>query len=71
MEDLKGKKGGNCNRTACQQPEATWYNHSTRAYYCEPCAQNLNFYSKADAMRLFGHDLCTPEGGHTTASEIV
>lgn len=35
---LKGAEGGNCNRTACQQPGAVWYNESTHFYYCRNCA---------------------------------
>lgn len=37
----KGTKGGNCNRTACQQPGADFYNKSTRAYYCRKCAEMI------------------------------
>jgi hypothetical protein len=39
---LKGKQGGNCNRTACQAPGATYYNPYTYAYYCPACARMLN-----------------------------
>lgn len=39
---LKGIQGGNCNRQACQQPGADWYNPTTRAYYCAPCARLLD-----------------------------
>ncbi len=59
---LKGKKHGNCNITACQKPNsAVWYNHGTSKWYCEECAKWLNEdrFNKADAMRMFGHDLCT------------
>jgi hypothetical protein len=56
---MKGLFNGNCNRTACQKPEATWYNHSTKAYYCAECANLINLHNRPDAMRLFGHDLCT------------
>jgi len=35
---LKGVKDGNCNRTACQAPNAIWWNTGTRAYYCHHCA---------------------------------
>lgn len=58
-EELKGAFNGNCNRTACQQPGAVWYNHSTEAYYCSKCAKLINDYNRADSMRLFGHELCT------------
>jgi hypothetical protein len=57
----KGSFGGPCNRTACQRPGASWFNHSTRAYYCTECAGLINWPGgRADAMRLFGHDVCTP-----------
>lgn len=59
---MKGEKGGNCNRTACQSPGAYWYNHSTLKYYCERCARMLNNANHDDAQRLIGHDLCTYEG---------
>jgi hypothetical protein len=39
---LKGIFNGNCNRTACQKPGATWFNTSTRAFYCEHCARDIN-----------------------------
>lgn len=55
----KGLYDGRCNRMACQQPGAVWYNHSTRKYYCEECAHELNRYNRRDSMELFGHDLCT------------
>ena len=55
----KGEFEGLCNRTACQKPGAIYYNHSTKKYYCPTCADMLNKYNKADAMRLYGHDLCT------------
>lgn len=57
----KGLRGGSCNRTACQAPGATWFNQSTRAYYCEGCARDINRYNRADAMQLYGTDLCLPE----------
>lgn len=55
----KGEHNGSCNRTACQAPGANYYNHSTRKYYCEPCAILINNANRQDAMRMFGHDLCT------------
>ena len=57
----KGAKNGNCNRTACQKPGAVYYNHSTQKYYCPVCAHMLNEVNKADAMKIFGHDLCTKD----------
>jgi len=47
---LKGIEGGNCNRTACQEPHAVWFNESTRAWYCLNCAvmiqRHANDYAK-------------------------
>ena len=58
----KGQFNGTCNLTACttRQP-ATWYNHGSRAYYCPSCAKRLSEdpFNRVDAMRLFGHSLCT------------
>jgi hypothetical protein len=60
--DDKGVLNGKCNITSCQKPNsATWFNHSTRKHYCPSCARRLNNdeFNKRDAMRMFGHDLCT------------
>ena len=59
IENPIGSYLGLCNRTACRAPKANWYNHSTRKYYCFDCAIMLNRENFIDAMRLFGHDLCT------------
>ena len=56
---LKGEYNGICNRTACQQPGATFFNHSTLKFYCPSCAHTINEYNRAEAMTYFGHDLCT------------
>jgi len=39
---LKGKKGGDCNRTQCQKPGASSWNRGSRSWYCESCADLLN-----------------------------
>jgi uncharacterized protein YecA (UPF0149 family) len=57
--ELKGKLNGNCNRRDCQKPEALYYNHSTRLYYCESCANLLNRVNRDWSIYSFGHDLCT------------
>ena len=57
----KGKYYDVCFRAVCNNEPATWYNHSTREYYCESCAMILNHENKRDAMRIFGHDLCTDD----------
>jgi hypothetical protein len=58
----KGLKNGSCNVTACQRAGANWYNHSTRAYYCRPCALELN-RANSDYPQMFNcdHSLCTEE----------
>ena len=45
---FKGKRNGLCNRTACQKPGATFYNISTRAWYCPKCAEAINLWSIHD-----------------------
>lgn len=64
----KGLKGGSCNRTACQAPNAMWFNHSTRAYYCQWCARLINDACRNDDfVKGLGHPLLTldlPEGSH-------
>jgi hypothetical protein len=57
---MKGRYNKECNRTACNNQEAVFYNHSTRLYYCKSCAILINEQNRTDAQRLFGHDLCTP-----------
>jgi hypothetical protein len=59
----KGKYGLECYRAACSNSPATWYNHSTRMYYCQECAGLLNRMNYRDALDMFGHCLCTP-GNH-------
>lgn len=56
----KGDYEGICNRTACTTNiPALYYNHSTREHYCRVCAQLINEANQADAIRLYGHELCT------------
>ncbi len=31
-----------CNRTSCKKEGATWWNISTRAWYCQKCAEDIN-----------------------------
>ncbi len=52
-------QGQKCNRAACNNQDAQWFNHSTRKYYCADCAAKLNKLNKVDALKLYGHDLCT------------
>lgn len=53
---LKGVRHGNCNVTACQKPGATWWNTSTRKWYCPHCAYEINRWSKHDE----GYEICFP-----------
>jgi len=63
-EKVKGEFNGLCNRSACLSPnDVTWYNHSTRLYYCKSCAMHLNYVNHKDALDCFGHQLCT-KGAH-------
>lgn len=55
---LKGQKDGNCNRDDCQKPGATYYNFSTRKWYCPECAKKINRHLYFEAHEMFGHDLC-------------
>lgn len=55
----KGAYHGICNRTACSHEPAVYYNHSTRMYYCPSCAHDINKWNRTDALKRFGHDLCT------------
>jgi len=74
LTPLKGKKHGNCNRTACQKENsAVWYNHGTSKWYCEECAKWLNEdrFNKADAMSMFGHDLCTHMDDENSPQEMI
>jgi hypothetical protein len=34
-----------CYRGACRAPAARWWNASTRQFYCEPCARQINEHS--------------------------
>ena len=53
----KGLKNGSCNVTACQKPiaNASYFNKSTKAYYCAECAEGINWEGgRADVMKLYG-----------------
>lgn len=48
----KGVFGKNCNRQACQQPGATWWNIGTYKYYCASCAHLIN-----QGARMYNEDV--------------
>ncbi len=50
----KGMQGLRCNRTACENQEAYYYNRVMKAYYCEPCAFRIN----VSALRSGQKELC-------------
>jgi len=57
----KGQYLGTCNLSRCKTGlPADWYNYGSMKYYCIQCANMLNndSFNKADALRLFGHELC-------------
>lgn len=33
-----------CHRGVCNNPDATYFNHSTREYYCASCAYDIQDY---------------------------
>ena len=58
----KGQFSKLCNMTSCNTGlPADWYNHGSMKYYCKKCALRLNgdLFNHQDAMKLFGHELCT------------
>lgn len=55
----KGDLNGVCNRTACDNKRAVFFNHSTQKHYCPSCAKTINQHNRMGAMELFGHELCT------------
>jgi len=60
--EAKGEKNGRCNRSSCLSPHnVIFYNYSTRKYYCPRCASLINEVNHADAIQMFGHELCMKE----------
>ena len=45
---MKGDYNNECNRTACSNENATFYNSSTRKHYCSSCANKINYWSELD-----------------------
>lgn len=46
-----------CNRTVCQNVDSTYWNSSTRAYYCKQCAHKINKMNP-EHLRDHGEQLC-------------
>ena len=55
----KGKRNGSCNRRDCLAPGADHYNLGSLAWYCEPCAHDINNCNKGlpDVQRGFPNGL--------------
>ena len=52
-----------CARSICRQPlkvGETFFNLSTRGFYCQACAVMLNRVNEKDALELYGGPLCVP-----------
>lgn len=68
----KGIKGGRCNVTACQKPGAVFYSKSTGRYYCQSCAEQINWPGgRADVMALYGVPLLCEVDEQTTGEDHV
>ena len=60
--EFKGLKNGNCNTSVCQKPGATFFNKSTRKYYCRECATEINYVEgRRDTLALYGTELLCEE----------
>ena len=42
----KGEHGGECQRIACDNAKAYWFNQTNGRYYCGPCAKTFNEISR-------------------------
>lgn len=51
----KGKEGGSCNRTRCQDSPALWFNHGSLSWYCQSCKIDIGEdpFNKRDWMQNF------------------
>jgi len=50
----KGKEGGSCNRTACQERHAAFcFNRVMNAFYCIRCAREINQIAVRDGIEPF------------------
>lgn len=53
----KGDYNQECNRKACSNKNAVFYNHSTLKYYCGSCSVSINEYAREFELTN-GHKLC-------------
>ena len=54
----KGDLKDECNRKACSNKNAIFFNHSTEKHYCRICAQMINKVNP-ESYTMYGHELCT------------
>ena len=56
----KGEKGGKCNRKACREDGAFWYNKSTLKYYCKECAFEIMSFPENKGLLVNEKDFSHP-----------
>lgn len=54
----KGTLGAECQRTACKNTPALYWNKSTRRHYCKKCSMEINDFARGRSYELFGAELC-------------
>jgi hypothetical protein len=59
MNKIKGDYKSECNMKNCTNSRAIFLNHATNKYYCAKHAMKLNNGNHLEAMKLYGHALCT------------
>lgn len=56
----KGQENGSCNRSLCQEPNAKWFNHGSRSWYCDDCREDLEAANRVQWQRDFYPSLGHP-----------
>jgi hypothetical protein len=46
--DVKGANLGRCNVTACQGPDAIFWNPAMRKFYCVTCSNGIDYWMRRD-----------------------
>jgi hypothetical protein len=46
----KGEHGGQCQRIACVNEQAFWFNETNGKYYCGDCARTFNNVSRRNGQ---------------------
>jgi len=46
----KGQRGGECQRVACDNRNAYWFNQTNGQYYCSSCARTFNEVSRRNGQ---------------------